>query len=1130
MKTIALKIEIDGLSEITKEVVKLEQELKSLNNDLKAAEVGSDAYIDLRNQIVATSEALKSAKKEQKDFVKSAEATKAAEGSYYALNQQLVDLKKAYKNLSAAERESATGQELQKKIQGLDVELKKIDEGIGQFQRNVGNYPKGIGKIVKGLEQVIPGFENFSKNLQDSSGKLNIFGKALVGGFLAFQGAKLIGQAVKALDEFVSKINETRQTVAEFSGAYGEDLDSITADTTALATTFDADAKSISEAAAALSQQLGIGFEEALGKLEGALVEGRGNANDYLSTITEYPEAFQAASGEITQFSERNQQLLATNKELAASQVDVAKRLTGVTDGLKQAGNAIYTGLFLVLAQLIDIFKPVGDAFGRLFASISSIGQVFSTTGEKVSVFSTILEVAIIRPAKFIAAVFATVADTIAYLVNGFKQIIEQSPFLQKVFGFLAYVGEQISFVFNNLPFIFAGVIAAMKQLGTNFVNFFKSLALDAQIFGNQIKEFFGAEVDAAIAELRRRRAELDKESISLGKAFAKGFNDAKAEADKTAAEEARKVAAIEADKARQAASTESNKDLKARAEKQREAAKKLADDRKKYAEDEIKQAQSRAALLADLQARVIDATIDNIKDARTREIAAIEDSFKDQQAAYKKGYDELVAQGQEREKELIELFGKNSAEVLNARKALSADLAKIQAEQNAILKQLETKRNDDIAKVNESYRSAEIEKAQKLADDLRAFRDEALSSELEYIDKLAGIRTDEQQATFNKLLNNEENAAKREQAMRLQIEQETADKVATLRNKLQAVDDQEAFLNSQKDAGIQIKQEEFDAVLAARAELNKELSALELQQTERVRDEAEKQKAIRQANIEQAADYVEQALSALDGFLDAANARQEAQIEERIQASAERQSQLESEIENATGLRKKFLQQQLNNEVAAAEKLAKEQEKIQRKAAIADKAIALTQSIIQGFLAVSRATASAPPPFNIPAIVAASIQAATQTALIAAQPLADGGAVGGDVVTGTVSPVLLPDSGGKVVMAQNIPTTGKGDNVLVAARVGETFLNVEQTNKLRPYLSAARVPGFTSGGLIGGVSTVPNLSGVTSGGSDAIRAFNERTEAIKEQVLSTKVVLVTDDLKRDNENAERIEKRARLE
>jgi hypothetical protein len=1130
MKVIGLKIEIDGLSDITKEVVKLEQELKTLNNDLKGAEIGSDAYIDLRNQIVATSEALKVAKKEQKDFVKSAEATKAAEGSYYALNQELVDLKKAYKNLSAAERESAKGDELQKKIQGLDAELKKIDSGIGQFQRNVGNYPKGIGKIVKGLEQVIPGFENFSKSLQDSSGKLNIFGKALVGGFLAFQGAKLIGQAIKALDEFVSKINETREVVAEFSGAYGDDLDNITASTTALATTFDTDAKQIAEAAQALSQQLGIGFEDALGKLEGALVEGRGNASDYLSTITEYPEAFKEAGTEVTQFSERNQQLLDTNKELAASQVDVAKRLTGVTDGLKQAGNAIYTGLFLILAQLIDLFKPVGAAFAKLGTAVSGLFGTFKAAGDEASLFSKIIQLTLVRPFQILAGILQVGADVLTFFVDGLKSIIEQSPFLQAVFKRISDFATSVNEGFTNLPAVFAGVIEALKQLGRNFVDFFKVLSLDTQIFGNQIKEFFGANVNAAIAELKRRRAEITDESRTVGQAFADGFNNAKAAADKSAAEEARKNAAIEADKARQAAATESNKDLKARAEKQREAAKKLAEDRKKYAEDEIKQAQSRAALLADLQARVIDATIDNIENARSREIAAIQDGFNDQVAAYKKGYDDLVAQGQEREKELIALFGQNSTEVLNARKALTADLALIQAEQNAILKQLETKRNADIAKVNEDYRTAEIEKAKQLADDLRTFRDEALSSEIEYIDRLSDIRSDEQQAALNQLLTNEKDAAKRSEIIRLQLEQETADKLATLRLKLRAVDDQEAFLNSQKAAGIQIKQEEFDAVLAARAQLNKDLTALELEQTERVRAESEKQKQARQQQLEQVADYVEQGLSALDGFLDAANARQEKQIEERIEASAERQSQLESEIENATGLRKKFLQQQLANEVANAEKLAKEQEKIQRKAAIADKAIALTQSIIQGLLGVARASASAPPPFNIPAIVAASIQGAAQTALIAAQPLADGGAVGGDAIIGTVSPVLLPDSGGKIVMAQNIPTTGKGDNVLVAARVGETVLNAEQTNRLRPYLSAARVPGFATGGLIGGVSTVPNLAGVTSGGSDAIRAFNERTEAIKEQVLSTKVILVTDDLKRDNENNDRITKRARFE
>ncbi len=142
-----------------------------------------------------------------------------------------------------------------------------------------------------------------------------------------------------------------------------------------------------------------------------------------------------------------------------------------------------------------------------------------------------------------------------------------------------------------------------------------------------------------------------------------------------------------------------------------------------------------------------------------------------------------------------------------------------------------------------------------------------------------------------------------------------------------------------------------------------------------------------------------------------------------------------------------------------------------------------------------------------------ATAQSAIQTAGILAQPLADGGAV---------VPVGLPDSGGKVVGVQNIPQTSKGDNVLVAARVGETFLNAKQTKMLRPVLSAARIPGFADGGLLG----APNVGGI---GNSTLRAFNDRTAAISGQVMDSKVYLVTDELHRDTREGERIRKKVTL-
>ena len=1021
----------------------------------------------MRNQIAQTTKALSDAKKEQKDFIKSAEATKGAEGSYYQLNQELVDLKKAYKNLSAEERNSAKGTEMKKKIQGLDAELKNIDGSIGQFQRNVGNYPKGIGKIVKGLEQVIPGFQNFQQQLQDSNGKLNIFGKALIGGFVAFQGAKLIGQAVKALDEFVSKINETREVVAGFSGAYGEDLDVLTSSTTALANTFNTDAKTIGGAAEALSKQLGIGFEEALGQLEGALVEGRGNADDYLKTIEEYPEAFTAASGEVSDFSERNKDLLATNKELATSQVDVAKRLTGVTDTLKGAGAAITTGLLTILADVIDFFKPVvaGITFlvGKWYEFTSAIGET-----------------------------------------------VKELPIVKQLFEGIGTVASNIAFFFQNLPSVFAGVVASLKQLGVNFVNFFQSLYLDAQIFAQQVKGVFGASVEDAIADLRKQRAAINQDGASLGEAFAKGFNEAKAEENKKAAADAAKEAAVQADKARQAAKIQSNKDLKAQAEQARAAAKKLAEERKKFAVDEEKEARARVALLADLQAKLLDEQIKNIKDDQARTLAETNAGFENQKADLIKQYDALKLAAQEREKELLATFGKNSAELLKVQTENIKLLTQVAEEQTKIRVELEKQQAAEIAKLNDEARKAEIEKAEQQVALLRQYRDEALNSEIEFIDSVGTMRELKAEESLNKRLINEEDALKREEIIRIAAEEKIAAEIEIIRNKQQALTDQEAFLKSQADAGVEIKQEEYDAVLTARQQLNTQLTSLELQQTEVIRTEAAKQAEIRKQQLQEIAGYAQQGLDVVSQVVSAIAARAEAQVQEQIERSTARQDQLNADIENATGLRKRFLQQQLDAEVSNAEKLAKEQEKIQRRAAIAQKAIAISQSIIQGLLSVATAFATPPAP-NFIAAGLAGIFAAGSTAAIAAQPLAEGGAV---------VPVGLPDSGGKVVGVQNIPQTSKGDNVLVAARVGETFLNKGQTELLRPFLSAAKIPGFATGGLLG----APNLTGVNQSG--AIRAFNERTNAMQGQILETKVYLVTDELQRDTAEQDRIKKK----
>ena len=1099
-KQIVLSIEIDGLSDLTKQVVGLEQQLESLNAELKETEKGSDEYIKLRNAVAVTKEELSKARKEQKDFVKSAEATKQAEGSYYQLNQQLVDLRKSYKNLSAAERESAKGQEMKMKIQELDSELKKIDGQIGQFQRNVGNYPKTFALINRSLMRTIPGFEAFSEQLRDSEGKMNLFGKALIGGFVAFQAAKFIGQAIKRLDEFITKIEETKTTVAEFSGAYGEDLDSITASTTALAETFDVDAKTISEAAAKLSNQLGIGFEEALDKLGGVLVEGGMDANQYLNTISEYPDSFKDASGAVTDFSEKNKNLLATNKELAASQVEVANKLSGVRDTFKTTGKQIETGLFLVLAKLIEIFRPVGQAFYNLGQAFAPLIKLFKFGGEESSSFTKIIEI-LLFPIQMLANQLVIIAEGISYMVKGFVDFINQSPFLKSVFE---TIGNGIAQVYDgliNLPSVFNGVIAALKQLGTNFVNFFQTLYLDAQIAAKRIQGAFGANVQAAIDDLKKQRDAVNSDSMTMFDAFNQAYNESKKKADAQREKDAKAAAArvkkvdIEAQNAQRQSAAE--------------AAKKLAEDRKKYAEDEEKQARAKAALLLELNVRLQEELVKNIKDNRERELKELELSTQAQLAALKKQYDDLKLAQQEREKELAATFGKASKELLKAQEENAKQLEEVKKVQAQIETQIEQNKVNKQKEINNTYRKEEIEDAEKNIEKLKELRDRQMFDELSYIEEVNNMRELENEETLNKLLMQETDAKKREALIRIAEEKKLLAEIEKIKIQQRAVDDQEANLKDQAAKGVQIKQEEFDAVNKARQELNTKLSKAELDYKDSVIKTGEDIKDERIKQLEEIAKYIQQGLQFVDQILSAINARAEKQVEEQLERSSQRQEKLNEELENATGLRRQFLQQQLDNEIENEKKLAAEQEKIQLQAAKRSKALAIIQSIINTALAVSTAFIKGGPI----AATLAGIAGAAQTAIIAAQPLADGGAV---------VPVGLPDSGGKVVGVQNIPQTSKGDNVLVAARVGETFLNAKQTKMLRPVLSAARIPGFADGGLLG----APNVGGI---GNSTLRAFNDRTAAISGQVMDSKVYLVTDELHRDTREGERIRKKVTL-
>jgi tape measure domain-containing protein len=91
-------------------------------------------------------------------------------------------------------------------------------------------------------------------------------------------------------------------------------------------------------------------------------------------------------------------------------------------------------------------------------------------------------------------------------------------------------------------------------------------------------------------------------------------------------------------------------------------------------------------------------------------------------------------------------------------------------------------------------------------------------------------------------------------------------------------------------------------------------------------------------------------------------------------------------------------------------EALAAKIAQIEKKEGRRKKALAIAEATVNTAVAITKAIASAPPPFNVPAIVAASIAGAAQIATIAATPFARGTAYapGGTALVGEQGPELI--------------------------------------------------------------------------------------------------------------------------
>lgn len=236
-------LRIDGTQAVTtlrqlkEEIEKDKDALVALglveDSDVKKKEQQDAITAKLNNDLKLLNQVMQAGKT---TTLAAAKATSVSTASYYEMQKALTTLKKAWKDLSAEERQNAEGNEILNKIKVLDAELKKLDSDIGQFQRNVGNYgqsfKQSLEEAQKGAMGLMQGAQALSGMLSLNAEQTETWQKAIVG----LHTAVLVVSSVKGIGGLINKLREYFTTSKAATAATEAQTAAMTAEATATTT------------------------------------------------------------------------------------------------------------------------------------------------------------------------------------------------------------------------------------------------------------------------------------------------------------------------------------------------------------------------------------------------------------------------------------------------------------------------------------------------------------------------------------------------------------------------------------------------------------------------------------------------------------------------------------------------------------------------------------------------------------------------------------------------------------------------------------------------------------------------------------------------------------------------------
>lgn len=1035
---------------------------KFVDESLKLSNAQAQAYIVInRNE-----EAVKGLRLENNELNKLLGAGRTElsnqESAYRSLNKELNALKTESKNLGAElynlekagqkdteEYKALEKQfnETSKKANDLNEEFKKLDKAVGDNQRSVGDYKDSIreagsevsqgflmmakGDVLAGFESVKAGIRGIATETKALSLSLltNPITAILVGVGAASTGLVLGFKEILKYNEQLFEANKLTESITKLQG---EALDRITIRSQSIEELFGFDRKDTLESARALVQEFGITYEEAINQItDGAIRGGQAN-NEYLDSIREYPAFFAKAGFSAKEFigiinagydlgiykdklpdalKEFNlsirEQTKATREALvnafgAPFADDILRKVNNGSITVKDALFKIseesnkYQLTVQQQAQLTaDVFRGAGEDAGGFQKVMDAVQLSAIKMNMPLTETQKILKQQVEQYDELgIAKNDALKSDSVMALKRSFEIFWNDTKIgFYKFLTYLMDFDREIDASARYVNGLFGAIPKAASNALNGVLNAFSELVKGIRSGGSAVASFFKGDFDKASAEADRflgahttfvknlknigsnALSEVNNAGLKAANDFRKQYDEKtkayaiaqrKIEADRAKAEAAKNkngFGTTESDKAAQKAAADAEKAAQKRQKELEDAAKKEQEALKNRAEIAGKYAQLELAEYIQANAKKYDS------DKRLTE-----QKLKDQLAYH----DEVNRLEQEANKAEL------NAKLVSAK--TEEERGYIRREFALKDKELTAKTEDEKAKIQKDYDTKIIEQ-KKL---LRA--------------------TEYQQ----RLLELEEQGATEAEIQRLQLEQQTTDKLLALFN------ENEALKQFSEDAYITDQEIEL-----ARRELEDQIKA--------ERDVIEQERLQTQLNT-------------LNNIT-ADSANKQIQIEAITQ-----DAKLKMRADVLGGVAKL-----LGEETAAGKAAAIAQATINTWAGVSE--VLRTKSVLpEPAATISRV-------INIGTVIAQGLGAVGQITKV--QPLANFGS-GAAQIGGAIKKYKGYADGGLISDGYEIQRSN-GDNRLITAKTGEVILNERQQALLggAPVFSAIGVPGFARGGIV---------------------------------------------------------------